>query len=431
MTRWQKMTAIAAAGPALIAWGLATASPADADRASGMSQRADDAPKAAMVAWNGAMLDAVRKQNSAPGLASRNLAILHIAIFDALNAAAGQPYTPYAFAASPPPAGDSSIDQAGIVTGAAKRCADLLYPSERARFAALLQRCRDSVDDPLTFAAGEELGVSAADAILTERQSDGASRQITYVPTKEAGKWHRTAPKFRPPELPHWRNVTPFALEQASQFLPPPPPALESEKSAQEHSEVRRLGARNSKIRSAEQTEIANFWSCFNYTGTPAGHWNDIAQNVLPLETLTALELARIYALLNTALADAGIAAWDCKYHYRHWRPIQALADAGWDSLLEAPPHPEYVSGHSTFTGAGCAVLQIVLSGDKIEFDVRSDSLSGKVRHFSSLSQAAEEIGRSRIYGGIHFQSGNAEGLRLGQRVAGHVLATRMQSTAR
>ena len=186
-----------------------------------------------------------------------------------------------------------------------------------------------------------------------------------------------------------------------------------------------RLGSKESTVRTPEEVEIANFWSCFTYTGTPAGHWNDIARIVLADEVEEPLEVARACMILNLALADAGIAAWDCKYHYRNWRPIQAVhavrGNNGWRSLLEAPPHPEYVSGHSAFTGAGEAILRKLLGRDAVDFEVQSDSLPDVKRRYVSLRECSEEIGRSRIYGGIHFSSANREGLTLGRKVGSRV----------
>ncbi len=382
----------------------------------------------AMLEWNEVFLDAIKTQNSAPGLASRNLAILHIAIFDALNAREKK-YRPVAFTGSSSLEPDSDF---GTVCGAGRECALLLYPSERARFNRLFKRQEATAGD--AFVAGVALGRLSAKAILRMRDDDGASRSVTYIPSDQVGQWRRTPPKFRPPELPHWAGVRPFALEGASQFRPPPPPAIDSAIYLEGWQDVKALGDRTSKSRTKDQAEVANFWSCFNYTATPAGHWNDIARKVIDPLRYDVVDLARCYALLNIAMADAGIAAWDCKYHYRFWRPIQAIPQADndgndwteaskdWKSLLEAPPHPEYVSGHSAFTGAGEAVLKTVLGRDDVKFEASSDSVPGVIRRYESLSACAEEIGRSRIYGGIHFQWSNTEGLSLGRKVAAEVV---------
>ena len=258
--------------------------------------------------WNEAVVAAIRADSAAPGIASRNLAIVHLAGW---RAAGG---------------GETAIARA------CHRTAVALFPSHRPRFDKLLE------------AQGVEGRPSpVADKVLAERAGDGASRKITYVPKDEPRKWRRTASRFRPPELPHWPMVSPFYLERADQFRPPPPPAGEAFDIAL--AEVREIGGKTSGERTPEQTEVAHFWSCFSYTATPAGHWNIIARELAKERKLDSTEAARLFALLNLALADAAIAAWDCKYHYEFWRPQQAIGKAAWRPLLEAPPHPEYVLG--------------------------------------------------------------------------------------
>jgi membrane-associated phospholipid phosphatase len=145
-------------------------------------------------------------------------------------------------------------------------------------------------------------------------------------------------------------------------------------------------------------------------------------------------ESARLFALLNIALADAAIVSWDCKYVYNLWRPITAIQEAdtdgnaatepdgSWNPLLPTPPFPEYTSGHSTFSGAAAVVLAYFFGSDRISFSVGSDDLTGVRRSFSSFSRAAFESGLSRIYGGIHFPSANVYGLSTGGAVGIHVV---------
>jgi membrane-associated phospholipid phosphatase len=198
--------------------------------------------------------------------------------------------------------------------------------------------------------------------------------------------------------------------------------------------EVRRLGGEKSKDRTEEQTLIAKFWSDFSYTSTPPGHWNHIARDLVRVRQLPLAETARLFALLNVAMADAGIAVWDTKYHYNLWRPITAIRRAGedgnaatapdpaWMSLLPSPPHPEYVSGHAGFSGAAARILAQQFGGDAVELATTSDSVPGVVRHFHSFQSCAEEIARSRVYGGIHYAMSGRAGLALGKRVAEHTL---------
>ena len=194
----------------------------------------------------------------------------------------------------------------------------------------------------------------------------------------------------------------------------------------------------DSTERTAEQTLIARFWADGAGTATPPGHWNQIADDVARQRDTDLVQNARLFALLNIALADAGIASWDAKYYYGFWRPITAIREAGadgnaltmpetdWSPLLATPPFPSYTSGHSTFSGAASEVLSFFF-GPEHRVHHSTDDLPGVVRSFDSFSEAAEEAGMSRIYGGIHFGFDNRDGLAQGRAVGR--LATRVVLT--
>ena len=219
-----------------------------------------------------------------------------------------------------------------------------------------------------------------------------------------------------------------------SQFRPPGPPALNSARYAVDLNQVQQLGATNSTVRTPEQTQIARFWSDFSYTATPPGHWNGIASVIAESRGLSLLETARLFALLNITMADAGILCWDAKYTYDFWRPVTAIRaadtdgnpdttpDPGWNSLLPAPPFPEYTSGHSTFSKAAAVILARFFGTDAIAFSISSDALPTVTRSYSSLSAAADECGISRIYGGIHFYFSNRDAKTAGSALAEYVL---------
>jgi membrane-associated phospholipid phosphatase len=237
---------------------------------------------------------------------------------------------------------------------------------------------------------------------------------------------------------PHWGDVTPFALANPADFLPAGPAPLNSVAYTAQYNEVKAYGALTGSLRTPDQTEIAQFWADGPGTSTPPGHWNAIAQGVLPVgsDLATMTNNARAFAALNVAMADAGIVAWDAKYQTNYWRPITAiregendfngetLGDPSWTPLLTTPPFPEYVSGHSSFSGAGAAILAEVLGTDTVSFTSSSDGLLGVNRSFTTFSSAAEEAGMSRIYGGIHFQQANVDGRLMGAQVADYVLKT-------
>jgi membrane-associated phospholipid phosphatase len=240
-------------------------------------------------------------------------------------------------------------------------------------------------------------------------------------------------PAFDVALLPQWAQLEPFLMSSGDQFRPAPPPALDSAEYAAAFNEVKTLGVATGSARTPEQTQIARFWSDGSGTYTPAGHWNQIAMELAQAKGLSLSANARMLAELNLAMADAAIVAWDAKYSYETWRPvtaIQAAADDGnsqtapdpsWQPLLITPPFPEYVSGHSTFSGAASTVLSAVF-GAQTSFSTTGFGLPGVTRSFTSFDAAANEAGQSRIFGGIHFQFANQAGLAAGRALADFVL---------
>jgi hypothetical protein len=286
---------------------------------------------------------------------------------------------------------------------------------------------------------GMELGQQIAEKVLALRQGDGSRRRVSLRGSSNLGAWRPTPPTYAPALLPHWASVAPFGVRDAAAYRPGPPPLLGSEEYARDFNEVRRLGERETRERSADQTIIALFWNDGAGTVTPPGHWNLAAQQVARQQGNSLPENARLFALLNIALADAAIACWDCKYHYRLWRPITAIrlsdstgnpalpTDPRWDCLLETPPFPTYTSGHSTFSGAAAATLAFYFGTDRIRFAVGSEGWPTGKRTYESFSAAANEAGRSRIYGGIHYEFDNRVGLELGRKIAEEVCRTQLR----
>ena len=233
--------------------------------------------------------------------------------------------------------------------------------------------------------------------------------------------------------MPGWGNVTPFVLKSESQFRPAGPPAITSAAYAAALNQVESLGAKNSTTRTADQTQIALFWADGGGTETPPGHWNAIAEQVATSRHDSIVKDARVFAMLDTALADAAIACWNTKFTANLWRPITAIrladtdnnpattADPSWTPLLATPPFPSYVSGHSTFSAAAATILSAVY-GPNTHFNATSDGLPGVTRSFKSFNDAANEAGMSRIYGGIHFSFDNRDGLALGRSIGDYVV---------
>ncbi len=387
--------------------------------------------------WNLAVLEAIRNESTAPPLAARNLAIVHASIFDAVNAIDRQ-YDAYLFQPNPP----SGASAEATAIGAAYESLIHLYPSQQALFNQTLDRTLNSIAPGQSREDGFALGQLVAFLTLAWRSSDGSSTIVPYIPGTDPGDWRRTPPFFRPPELPQWPYVVPFTMTHGAQFRPDGPPPLASAHYTQDFNLTKELGELNSTNRTAEQTLIAHFWADFSFTVTPPGHWNEIAQSVSTNGSNTLIQNARLFALLNLALADAGIAGWDSKYFYDFWRPVTAIREAdtdgnpdtqaepNWTPLLTTPPFPEYTSGHSTFSAAAATVLAEFYGTNHGSFTVGSDTLPGVFRTYDDFEAVAEEIGLSRIYGGIHFLSADLDGLAMGNQLGEFVVGNFLRPVA-
>jgi len=366
--------------------------------------------------WNNAALDAIRAGNTAPPVASRSLAILHVSIYDAVNGIE-RTHEPYLV--------ESVVQRSASRPAAASAAAHLalvnLFPSNASIFDALHAAILAAIPDSPHKRAGIVWGEFVANQILATRANDGSNAIVPPPGGSGPGVWIPTPPAFRPYLLPQWGFVVPFAMSSSSQFRPPGPPSLDSQQYAADYEEVKQLGALVGSTRSEDQTEIALFWADGAGTETPPGHWNSIAQIIAAARGNTLEENARLFALLDIALADAAICAWDAKYTFHFWRPVTAIAFAepelDWMPLLVTPPFPEYTSGHSTFSGAGATVLPLFYGTENLPFTVGSDFLPGVYRSFSTPFDASEEAGVSRIYGGIHFHSANVDGLQAGSSI--------------
>jgi len=361
--------------------------------------------------WNTAALNAIRLEKTPPPKASRALAILHASIYDAVNGI-DRRYEVY-FVPSAVPA---SASRAAAASAAAHKVLVALFPADAASFEDLNTATLAAISDGPQKSHGIDWGESVANQILASRANDGSNAVVSPPTGSGPGFWVPTPPAFAAYLLPQWGFVTPFAMTSSSQFRPPGPPLpLDSPKCVADAAEVKALGAAVGSTRNSDQSQIAQFWADGGGTETPPGHWNSIAQIVGAAQHNTLEQNARLFALLNIAMADAAICAWDAKYTFDFWRPVTAIrsaggADATWSSYIGTPPFPDYVSGHSTFSGAASTVLAMFYGTDYISFTTGSDFLPGVTRTFSSFSAAADEAAVSRLYGGIHFRAANEDG---------------------
>ena len=213
----------------------------------------------------------------------------------------------------------------------------------------------------------------------------------------------------------HWAAVTPLVLRNAAQFRPEPFPELTSRAYLDALDQVRQLGDAKSTVRSADQTEVARFWS-----GPAQNYWNEIAQTVAIQQGLSLERTASLFAAINTGIADGVIAFYEAKYHYNLWRPITAIqaTDPSWQPLLPTPPDPSYPGAHSVISAAAAGALRCVLGTNNVSFAVTSPTLPGITRTFDSFTDAANEAGFSRTLAGVHFSFDDTAGQPLGRSIA-------------
>jgi hypothetical protein len=375
--------------------------------------------------WNNAALDAIRADRTAPPIASRSLASVHVASYDAVNGIA-RTHQPYLV----PSAVSNSASRVAAATAAAHQTLVSLFPNHTSTFDALHAAILAGIPNGPQKTNGITWGEFVGTQILAARANDGSNAIVQPPGGSGPGVWIPTPPAFLPYLLPQWGFVAPFGMSSSSQFRPPGPPSLDSQQYAADYEEVKQLGAAVGSTRTEDQTEIALFWADGAGTETPPGHWNSIAQIIGAARGTTLEENARLFALLNIAMADAAICSWDAKYTYHFWRPVTAIAFAepqlNWMSFIVTPPFPDYTSGHSTFSAAAATVLPLFFGTEDLPFTTGSDFLPGVFRSFSTCLDAAEEAALSRIYGGIHFRSASEDGLQagvsIGQWTATHYL---------
>jgi hypothetical protein len=409
-----------------------------------------------------------------PGRASRAMAIVHVAIFDAVNAIAKR-YR--GFTRIPDALPGASMDAA--ISQAAHDTLVAMFPSQKAHCDELLAEELAAIPDGRAKTEGIRAGQRAARAILARTADDGSDYKEPTIeefgPSNLPGNWRQDPISKIPIALgAHWGEVTPLVIPSAKRFRVPPPPGMNTLAYTMAYNEAKRLGGdgiTTKTQRTEDQTNAAIYWA---YDGTPSlcappRLYNQIAVQIADQMGLDTVDLARLLAILNVALSDAGIASWESKYYYQVWRPITGIreSDRGTGptgrgdgnrftigdpnfsplgapaSNLQGPnftpPFPAYPSGHAVFGGATFQTLRNVFGTDNIPFTFVSDELNGATvdnqgnarpllpRSFKRLSQAEEENGQSRIYLGIHWSFDKTEGIKQGRRVANYVYHSAFQ----
>lgn len=426
---------------------------------------ADAARSDVVLEWNALMRQSFKNEGSdaTPPENSRTMGMLGGAVFDAVNSV-NRGYSPYLGYFDPVTPG-VGIDLSAAAAAAAHAVmkavyTDLYGPSNgyNTSFDSLYSTQMGGIPESPAKQRGMEVGLAAAQAMITARANDGWNATSTYQPQplgtpgrwqpgSQTGGWGAGAGTFL---MSHWGNLTPFSMSSGNQFRPTGPNGfgvsnytnwIRSSAYTADFNLVKDLGGVNSSIRTTDQTNIAYFWVDGPGTASPPGHWNRIAATVSVERALSIEQNARLFGLLGIAQADTGIATWEAKTHFDTWRPMYAIntanldgnamtmQDSSWTPLIPTPSFGSYTSGHSAFSMAGATVLGSFFGSDNITFTTNSESVLLPVnytRTYGSFTEAAEEAGMSRVYGGIHFMSDNLDGALLGENVANQVLGTQM-----
>ena len=400
-----------------------------------------------VLQWNAIMNDTVIAGGSSPLVTSRVVALVSVSVFDAVNGIKPR-YKPLHVRPDAP----RYASQRAAAIQAAYAMLIKLYPAQIDSLTAQRDASIAAIaseENARAIHAGTAWGQAVADSIWAWRLTDGFAPApppflgvlgIVGLPAA-VGVWRPTPLANLSGAGPQFASMTPWVLRRPSQFRLPPPLALTSAEYAADYNEVKSMGASSGSPRSADQSELALFWA-----GNTPLYWNRITSQIATERSLKFLENAHLFALLNVAMADAGIACWDGKYRYVFWRPITAIRggdtdnnaatdpDPAWTPWLDffpsgTPAHPEYPSGHSTVSGAAAFVLAAAF-GDETSFTVTSDVRPG-TRAFTSFSAAVAEIADARVFGGIHFRTSCVRGNMLGQAVADYVSTHAIRSLDR
>jgi hypothetical protein len=376
----------------------------------------------AVLDWNDVALEEVAASGQLPPDGARTLAMVHVAVFDAVNAI-DRRFEPFALEQR---ASGASVDAA--VASASYRVLLGLFPARQATLEATYRAAVGRVPDGPAKRAGIELGERAAKLCLERRAHDGAGAPGRYAPRTSAGVYVPTSL----PVSAEWPAVTPWSMATPAQFRPAPPPALTSAVWSRDFAESKRFGAKHGAARSAAQTETALFWSI---TGPVA--WNSVVRSLAESRPMSPVERARLFALVNVAAMDSFVAVFDAKYAYEFWRPITAIrradidgndatdVEAGWLPLVDTPLHPEYPCAHCISAAAVGAVLEAEFgSGNVPEIAMTSSAVPGVTHHWTRIADYVAEVSDARVLAGVHYRNSAEVGEAMGRSIARQAVAT-------
>ena len=375
--------------------------------------------------WNAKADALAAEKRTATPTHGRGLAILHIAMFEAVNAIERR-YSPYKLDLS----ADRNTSKEAAAAAAGYDVLMSLYPDQKADLDASLAKLLAAIQEGEPKAEGINLGKKAAAEMIALRANDGINVPESYRPYTTPGVYVPTAV----PISSTVGAVTPWVMTSGSQFRPGPPPPLGSATWTRDLNEIRELGARNSTTRTAEQTTIGRFWFL-----TGARSYNPIVRQVAKAKEMDIVDCARLFALVSMVGMDAYIAVFDAKYFYNFWRPVTAIRnadqtgneatprDTSWLPLGDTPMHPEYPCAHCITSAAVASVLQAVTGEIVGEITLTSPTAPGVTRMWTRLQDYSDEVASARIYGGFHYRFSNEVAKDMGRKIGELTVTTQLR----
>jgi membrane-associated phospholipid phosphatase len=377
--------------------------------------------------WN--VIMAKTAATTDPFLQTRSATIMHLAMFEAVNAIVGD-YEPYLRHI---PAQPGASPEAAAIA-AAHRVLVVLHPDSAPSLDALRTKALATIPNGPARKNGVVVGKAAANAILAQRANDGSSVASPYTPGIKPGDWRPTLPDSAPAFRPGLGSIATFGIKNGAQFRLSPPPAPHSRRYTRDYNEVKKVGQVNCTERPRNRTDAARF-----YAVTDTELYFIAARQVSKAQGKTLSENARIFALVAIAISDGAIACFDTKYFYNLWRPITAIRagatdnnpktepDRNWLPLIPTPPFPSYPSGHATFGAAARRVLEEVYGTRGLSITLTNPLAPGIALHYTSWKQITDDINESRIYGGVHYRFDQEAGTSLGKRVGAYILQHKLR----
>jgi len=375
--------------------------------------------------WNTRAEAIAAEKRLLPPPNARGMAMLHVAMFEAVNAI-DRRYAPYKLKLT----ADRNASKDAAAAAAAHDVLVALHPDQAAIIDSALAASLAKIADGEAKTRGIDIGRRAATEIVALRASDGSNAPESYRPFTSPGVYVPTVI----PVSSTYGKAAPWVMASGSQFRPAPPPALDSAKWTNDLNEIREIGGLHSTKRTPEQTAIGRFWFV---TGPQS--WNPIVRQLAAMKKLDIVDSARLFALIAIATDDTFIAVFDAKYHFNFWRPITAVRnadltgnkatprDASWLPLGDTPMHPEYPCAHCITSAAVGNILQSAFGNDIPQVSMTSPTAPGVTRTWTRITDYTEEVAAARTYAGFHYRFSNAAGQEMGRHIAQLALSTQLR----